>query len=106
MGYLVEAFNKMKHMLQNTVPGDVLDNPKNPTRARRVAPRYMVSATIYDALLYIYIYIYTHTYTYLSLSIYIYIYTHICIYHIIYTHTCIISIIMIAINLNLSMIIM
>ena len=28
MGYLVEAFNKMKHMLQNTVPGDVLDNPK------------------------------------------------------------------------------
>ena len=28
MAYLVEAFNKMKHMLQNTVPGDVLDNPK------------------------------------------------------------------------------
>ena len=28
MGYLVEAFNKMKHMLQNTVPGDVLDNQK------------------------------------------------------------------------------
>ena len=27
MGYLVEAFNKMEHMLQNTVPGDVLDNP-------------------------------------------------------------------------------
>ena len=28
MGYLVEAFNKMKHMLPNTVPGYVLDNPQ------------------------------------------------------------------------------
>ena len=27
MGYLVEAFNNITHMLQNTVPGDVLDNP-------------------------------------------------------------------------------
>ena len=41
MGYLVEAFNKMKHMLQNTVPGDVLDNQKKSDS--RLASR----ATIY-----------------------------------------------------------
>ena len=34
----------------------------SPTRARRAMPRYMVSATICDALPYIYIYIYIHTY--------------------------------------------
>ena len=58
MGYLVEAVNKMKHMLQTLCPAMFWTTPKNPTRARRVAPRYMVCATIYDALQCVYIYIY------------------------------------------------
>ena len=50
--------------------------PTNPTRARQVAPRYMVSATIYGALLYIYIYIY------INIHIHIHIYIYICICYI------------------------
>ena len=62
MGYLVEAFNEMKHMLQNTVPGDVLDNPKKSDS--RPASR----ATIYGK---------RHDIRRLTVCIYIYIYTHI-----------------------------
>ena len=60
MGYLVEAFNKMKHMLQNTVPGNVLDNPKKSDS--RPASRATIYGKRHDIrcrlTIYIYIYIY------------------------------------------------
>ena len=59
MGYLVEAFNKIKHLLQNTVPGDVLDNPKK--YDSRPASRATIFGQCHDIqhpTVYIYIYIY------------------------------------------------
>ena len=81
MGYLVEAFNKMKHMLQNTVPGDVLDNPKKSdsrpaSRAtiygkrhdiRRLTVLVIVCVCVCVCVyipIYIYIYIYIHNFRY------------------------------------------
>ena len=51
------------------------------SRRARAMPRYLVNATIYDALLYTYIYIYIYIW-----SIYIYIYMYVYIYIYIYTH--------------------
>ena len=59
MGYLVEAFNKMKHMLQKTVPGDVLDNPKkSDSRPASRATMYGKRHDIRRLTVHIYIYIY------------------------------------------------
>ena len=61
MGYLVEAFNKMKRMLQNTVPGDVLDNPKkSDSRPVSRATIYGKRHDIRRLTVYIYIYMYIY----------------------------------------------
>ena len=74
MAYLVEAFNKMKHMLQNTVPGDVLDNPnKSDSRPARRATIYGKRHDIRRLTVYIYIYIYIYRERERYVYIYIYI---------------------------------